>query len=48
MGIQRADFSALIQFLVPWARLGRARSEAYDVESCKKLWEWLEEQVITE
>ncbi|KAI0826458.1 NAD(P)-binding protein [Irpex lacteus] len=36
------------EFLIPWARLGRARSEAYDVESCKKLWEWLEEQVKTE
>lgn len=35
----------LLQFLIPWARLGRCREEAYDEELGKKLWNWLEEQV---
>ncbi|KAI0776357.1 NAD(P)-binding protein [Irpex lacteus] len=32
-------------FLIPWARLGRLREEAYDTELGIKLWDWLEEQV---
>ncbi|KAI0088815.1 NAD(P)-binding protein [Irpex rosettiformis] len=30
------------EFFIPWARFGKARAEAYDVELGKKLWEWLE------
>ncbi|KAI0826477.1 NAD(P)-binding protein [Irpex lacteus] len=33
------------EFLIPWARLGRLREEAYDTEFGIKLWDWLEEQV---
>ncbi|KAI0072976.1 NAD(P)-binding protein [Panus rudis PR-1116 ss-1] len=33
------------EFLIPWARVGRCREEAYDPELGKKLWDWLEEQV---
>ncbi|KAI8986260.1 NAD(P)-binding protein [Trametes punicea] len=33
------------EFLIPWARLGKCRSEAYDQEIGDRLWKWLEEQV---
>ncbi|KAI0776358.1 NAD(P)-binding protein [Irpex lacteus] len=33
------------QFLIPWARAGRLREEAYDPEVGIKLWDWLQEQV---
>ncbi|KAJ3485815.1 hypothetical protein NLI96_g4701 [Meripilus lineatus] len=33
------------QFLVPWARQGRCRAEAYDDELGEQLWNWLQEQV---
>ncbi|KAI0796199.1 NAD(P)-binding protein [Abortiporus biennis] len=33
------------EFLIPWARLGRCREEAYDHETGERLWKWLEEQV---
>ncbi|KAI0088800.1 NAD(P)-binding protein [Irpex rosettiformis] len=33
------------EFLIPWARVGRLRKEAYDPEVGAKLWSWLEEQV---
>ncbi|KAI0345469.1 NAD(P)-binding protein [Trametopsis cervina] len=32
------------EFLIPWARLGKARKETGDPAIGKKLWEWLEEQ----
>ncbi|KAI0743734.1 NAD(P)-binding protein [Daedaleopsis nitida] len=33
------------EFLVPWARLGRARDETRDGQLGKRLWGWMEEQV---
>ncbi|KAI0792827.1 NAD(P)-binding protein [Abortiporus biennis] len=32
-------------FLIPWARAGRCREEAYDPVLGEKLWNWLEEQI---
>ncbi|KAK0469218.1 NAD(P)-binding protein [Desarmillaria tabescens] len=32
------------EFMIPWARLGKARKETGDPEVGKKLWEWLEAQ----
>ncbi|TFY53263.1 hypothetical protein EVJ58_g9546 [Rhodofomes roseus] len=32
-------------FLIPWARVGRCRPEAYDDASREQLYDWLEEQV---
>ncbi|TCD69330.1 hypothetical protein EIP91_008086 [Steccherinum ochraceum] len=34
------------QFLIPWARLGRTREEAYDPEVGERFWNWLQEQVV--
>ncbi|EPS99625.1 NAD-binding protein [Fomitopsis schrenkii] len=33
------------KFLIPWARVGECRPEAYDDAPAEKLWNWLEEQV---
>jgi len=33
------------KFLVPWARVGRCRKEAYDDQTGERLWNWLQEQV---
>jgi len=33
------------KYLIPWARVGMCRSEAYDDALGGKLWDWLEEQV---
>ncbi|PCH33230.1 NAD(P)-binding protein [Wolfiporia cocos MD-104 SS10] len=33
------------KFLVPWARVGQCRKEAYDDAIGERLWNWLEEQV---
>ncbi|KAH9849461.1 clathrin adaptor complex small chain-domain-containing protein [Lenzites betulinus] len=33
------------EFLVPWARLGKCKAEAYDDELGGKLWNWLEGEV---
>ncbi|KAH8082426.1 NAD(P)-binding protein [Cristinia sonorae] len=33
------------KFLIPWARVGRTRNEAYDLEIGKRLWSWLQAQV---
>ena len=33
------------EFLIPWARLGKCRKEAYDPELGAKLWDWMEEVV---
>ncbi|CCM06185.1 uncharacterized protein FIBRA_08427 [Fibroporia radiculosa] len=33
------------EFLIPWAKVGKCRQEAYDDELGSKLWKWLEEQV---
>ncbi|KAJ2990506.1 hypothetical protein NUW54_g8450 [Trametes sanguinea] len=33
------------EFLIPWARLGRCREEAYDPKVGERLWNWLDEQV---
>ena len=35
----------LVQFMIPWARLGRCRPEVYDDEVGNKLWTWLEGEV---
>ncbi len=32
------------EFLIPWARVGRCREEAYYAELGQKLWAWLEDQ----
>ncbi|KAF7789133.1 hypothetical protein EIP86_000068 [Pleurotus ostreatoroseus] len=32
-------------FLIPWARFGRCREEAYDPQVGERLWNWLQEQV---
>ncbi|KAI0823263.1 NAD(P)-binding protein [Trametes gibbosa] len=34
-------------FLIPWARLGKCKAEAYDAELGAKLWNWLEGEVKT-
>ncbi|KAL6302935.1 NAD(P)-binding protein [Sparassis latifolia] len=33
------------KYLIPWARIGKARREANDPNVGQRLWEWLEEQV---
>ncbi|KAH9917183.1 uncharacterized protein B0H18DRAFT_1035790 [Fomitopsis serialis] len=33
------------EFLIPWARVGKCRKEAYDDELGQRLWAWLKEQV---
>ncbi|KAG8694675.1 hypothetical protein FRC08_008323 [Ceratobasidium sp. 394] len=33
------------QYLIPWARVFKARSDTQDEEAGRKLWTWLEEQV---
>ncbi|KAH9847103.1 NAD-P-binding protein [Lenzites betulinus] len=33
------------QYLIPWARVGRARKETDDAELGRKLWDWLEDAV---
>jgi len=33
------------KFLIPWARVGECRKEAYDDELGNRLWSWLEEEV---
>ncbi|KII95295.1 hypothetical protein PLICRDRAFT_48258 [Plicaturopsis crispa FD-325 SS-3] len=33
------------QYIIPWARLGRARGNALDPKDGQKLWDWLDEQV---
>ncbi|KAH9836617.1 NAD-P-binding protein [Rhodofomes roseus] len=33
------------KYLIPWARMGQCRREAYDDALGEKLWNWLEEQV---
>ncbi|KAI0681638.1 hypothetical protein C8T65DRAFT_598415, partial [Cerioporus squamosus] len=33
------------EFLIPWARPGKCRAEAYDEELGRKLWQWLEDAV---
>lgn len=38
-------FSALLQYLIPWAREGEATSFANDSKLSAELWTWLEEQV---
>ncbi|KAI0782859.1 NAD(P)-binding protein [Abortiporus biennis] len=34
------------EFLIPWARLGRCREEAYDPEIGDRLWKWLEGEIV--
>ncbi|KAJ7137804.1 NAD-P-binding protein [Mycena epipterygia] len=34
------------QFLIPWARVGKAAPSTNDPENGRKLWEWLEAQVV--
>lgn len=36
---------ACVQYLIPWAREGRARKETDDPELGRKLWAWMEEAV---
>ncbi|KAH9945581.1 NAD(P)-binding protein [Amylocystis lapponica] len=33
------------EYLIPWARVGKCRKEAYDAEIGRRLWEWLEAEV---
>ncbi|KAI0687015.1 NAD(P)-binding protein [Earliella scabrosa] len=33
------------EFMIPWARLGRCREEAYDDKIGERLWRWLEDEV---
>ncbi|KAG8705883.1 hypothetical protein FRC08_001395 [Ceratobasidium sp. 394] len=33
------------QYLTPWARLSKSRTDTHDEEAGRKLWAWLEEQV---
>ncbi|TFK83924.1 NAD(P)-binding protein [Polyporus arcularius HHB13444] len=33
------------EFLIPWARLGKCRAEAYDDALGERLWKWLEDEV---
>ncbi|OBZ71701.1 hypothetical protein A0H81_08859 [Grifola frondosa] len=33
------------KFLIPWARVGECRPEAYDPEIGERLWNWLQEQI---
>ncbi|RPD56672.1 NAD(P)-binding protein [Lentinus tigrinus ALCF2SS1-7] len=33
------------EYLIPWARLGRCRAEAYDDALGERLWQWLEDEV---
>jgi hypothetical protein len=34
-----------LQFLIPWAKVGKARPDTDDLQLGKELWNWLEEQV---
>jgi retinol dehydrogenase-12 len=36
---------ALIQYLIPWAKVGPVRPDSQDPKTGKDLWEWLDEQV---
>ncbi|RPD52041.1 hypothetical protein L227DRAFT_515406, partial [Lentinus tigrinus ALCF2SS1-6] len=33
------------EFMIPWARVGRCRPEAYDDELGERFWKWLEDEV---
>ncbi|KAH9849462.1 NAD(P)-binding protein [Lenzites betulinus] len=35
------------EFLIPWARYGKCKAEAYDAELGARLWDWLEGEVKT-
>ncbi|KAH9857650.1 NAD-P-binding protein [Lenzites betulinus] len=35
------------EFLIPWARYGKCKAEAYDAELGARLWDWLEGEVNT-
>ncbi|KAH8106655.1 NAD-binding protein [Phellopilus nigrolimitatus] len=37
------DFNG--KYLIPWARVGKASKEATNDAECKKLWDWLDEQI---
>ena len=34
-----------LQFMIPWARFGKCRPEAYDDEIGERLWKWLGDEV---
>ena len=38
-------FPDLLQYLIPWARVGEATSTANDPKQSAELWNWLEDQV---
>ena len=38
-------FPDLLQYLIPWARVGEASSTANDPKQSAELWNWLEDQV---
>ena len=40
-----STFDYRLQFLIPWARLGKCRHEVYDPKATEKLWSWLEDAV---
>ena len=41
----RTVLTQMVQYLIPWARVGRAKKETEDPEIGRKLWEWLENEV---
>ncbi|KAG6868967.1 hypothetical protein C0993_006489 [Termitomyces sp. T159_Od127] len=42
---QSVSIKVLHQYLIPWARMGKASPATQDPELGKQLWEWAEEQV---
>lgn len=44
-GLVNSPFGLLCQFLIPWARVGRTRDEAYDPEVGERVWTWLQDAV---
>jgi hypothetical protein len=41
----KIPFNMPMQYLKPWARLGKAKAGSQDLTQATELWEWLEEQV---
>ena len=42
---RRSHAYALHQYLMPWARRGKAQALARDEQLARELWKWCEEQV---
>ncbi|CDO73874.1 hypothetical protein BN946_scf185016.g31 [Trametes cinnabarina] len=41
-GANLGELTPVTNYLIPWARVGRAKKETGDVELARKLWDWLE------